>query len=96
MNAFIEIQRDIQRLLSLTMGANRSPIIITGTDEKTIKRGYCIHFKEITQIESITYDAEPSSDTLELEAFAAGDRIFLKNITSLKLASGAALVYTLG
>tara|TARA_R110000764_G_scaffold172593_1_gene259419 strand:+ start:2328 stop:2615 length:288 start_codon:yes stop_codon:yes gene_type:complete len=88
-----DLKREIQRLADLTLGANRSPVFISGTEAVTIAQGYCIHFKEETIMSAITYDADTASATLVGETFVAGDRIFLKNISSVELTSGAVLIY---
>lgn len=93
MNDIKQLTKEVQKLIDYSLLGKKSPIFISGTDATTIKDGYCIHFKEATIIDSITYDAHPLSDTLAGEEYLGGDKLFLKGITSITLTSGAVHVY---
>ena len=93
MNDLKTLIKAIQQIVDYSILGRKSPVFISGTDPVTIKDGYCIHFKEETVIDAITYDAHPLSDTLAGETFLGGDKLFLKGITSIELTSGAILVY---
>lgn len=87
------LTRVVQELIDSSFSGKKSPVFISGTSAVSITNGYCIHFKETTVIAAISYAAHSSSATLAAEEFAAGDRIYLKDITSITLTSGACFVY---
>ncbi len=87
------VQDRVQHLEDMSFAGRNSPVFISGTSAVTINNGYCIHFKEDTVIAAITYASHASSDTLVGETFLAGFPLYLNNIVSITLTSGACLVY---
>ena len=92
-NDIQKLQDRIQHLEDLSFAGTKSPVFISGTAATTITNGYCIHFKELTVIAAITYAAHASSVTLAGETFLGGDRLYLNNIVSITLTSGAVAIY---
>ena len=88
-----EIVRGIQELIDSSFSGKKSPIFISGTSAVAVTNGYCIQFKETTVIAAISYGAHSSSATLAAEEFPAGFTLYLKDIVSITLTSGACFVY---
>lgn len=87
------IARLTQELIDSSFSGKKSPVFISGTNAVSITNGYCIQFKETTVVAAISYAAHGSSDTLAAEEFPAGFTLYLKDITSITLTSGACFVY---
>lgn len=83
----------LQELTDYSFAGKKSPVFISGTSAVSISQGYLIYPKEDSVIAAITYNAHSSSATLVGETLLAGIPVYLNNITSLTLTSGAVFVH---
>lgn len=84
--------KSADKLLNKAM-YNVRPEFIDDTDERTDLNGFAVQFLEETVIATITYQASATSNTMAAKTFAAGLIIYLPNITTIDLTSGACIVY---